>query len=98
MDEKRFTKNQTKEVFHNIILENRKKLSLSGVEDVDSFDEDCITLYTQTGTLAVKGSDLHINKLSVESGEVIVEGDIDSLTYSDDDGNRSAGFFSKLFR
>ena len=100
IDEKRFTKTQPKEIVHNVILENRKRLSISGVEDVDSFDEDSIILYTDIGTLHIKGTDLHINKLSVESGEVVVDGEIDSLSYSDAESGKSRGLglLSKMFR
>ena len=51
---------------HNAILENRQRLQLSGVTDVDSFDEDEIRLFTQLGELTIKGKDLHINEISVE--------------------------------
>ncbi len=100
LDEKRFSKTAPKEVLHNLILENRKKLTLSGIEDVDSFDEESITLFTDTGTLTVKGSELHINKLSVESGEVSIEGHVDSLVYSDGESSktRGMGFFARMFR
>ncbi len=100
LDEKRFTKPAPKEVIHNVIMESRKKLTLSGIEDVDSFDEETIVLFTDTGSLTVKGEDLHINRLSVESGEVLIEGHIDSLIYADGDGGktRGMGFFSRLFR
>ena len=54
---------------HNAILENRQRLQLSGVTDVDSFDEDEIRLFTQLGELTIKGKDLHINEISVESGD-----------------------------
>ena len=57
---------------HNAILENRQRLQLSGVTDVDSFDEDEIRLFTQLGELTIKGKDLHINEISVESGDVSV--------------------------
>ena len=99
IDEKRFSKTAAKEITQNVIMENRRKLSVSGVEDVDSFDEEAIVLFTQAGTLSIKGDDLHINKLSVETGEVSVEGDISSLVYSDDEhGSRGAGLLSKLFK
>lgn len=83
---------------HNLILENRRNLNVSGIEDVDSFDEDTIVLFTETGVLTVKGEDLHINKLSVEAGDISVEGDIYSLEYSDEDMKKGGGFFSKLFK
>lgn len=84
---------------HNIILENRRNLNVSGIEDVDSFDEETIVLFTDTGVLTIKGDDLHINKLSVETGELSVEGNIYSLEYSDEEaGKKGGGFFNKLFK
>ncbi len=83
---------------HNIIMENRKNLSVSGIEEVDSFDEASIVLFTDMGVLTVKGDNLHINKLSVESGELNVEGDIVSINYSDEDTKKNSGFLSKLFK
>lgn len=82
---------------HNVMLEDRKKLNISGVCDVDSFDEETITVYTQMGELTVRGSDLHINKLSVETGELLIEGSIYAVVYTDD-GPKKEGFFSKVFR
>lgn len=66
----------------NIILESRKKLSVSGVCDIDSFNDLQIYAITNLGALIIKGTNLHINKLSVEKGELEVVGNIDSLTYS----------------
>lgn len=82
---------------HNLILEDRRSLSVSGVSDVDSFDEQTIVAYTDKGELTVRGNSLHINRLSIETGELSVEGDIISLTYANEQP-RSAGFFSKVFR
>lgn len=75
---------------HNAILENRQRLQLSGVTDVDSFDEDEIRLFTQLGELTIKGKDLHINEISVESGDVSVEGDIWALVYGEKDRKKKA--------
>ena len=87
------------EPIHNIILENRSKLSVSGVVDVESFNEDLIILHTELDMLTIKGEDLHINKLSVDSGELIIDGDIASITYSADGGSRDKGsFFSRMFK
>ena len=85
---------------HNIIMENRKKISVSGVEDVDSFDEETVVIFTNMGLLTIKGTDLHINKLNIEAGDVAIEGEIDSFEYSDAEGKRSGGqgFFSKMFK
>lgn len=82
---------------HNIILEDRKMLSISGVEDIDSFDEQAIVLYTNYGELVIKGENLHINKLNVDTGELSVEGNIHTLVYSDDQPKQK-GVFSKIFR
>ena len=85
--------------FHNIILENRSLLNVSGVEDVDSFDEHSVVIFTQLGVLAIKGENLHINKFSVDGGELSVEGKIYSVAYTDDFGGKSSGgFFSKMFK
>ena len=70
-------------VIQNLILENRGKLSISGVLDVLSFDDQVVILETELGLLTVKGENLRINKLSIDTSEVIVEGDIASLAYSD---------------
>lgn len=80
----------------NIVLEDRKKLSVSGVKDVDSFDEESMTIYTELGELSVRGNDLHINALSVETGELIIEGDIFALVYTDDSPKKES-FFGRLF-
>ena len=98
MDEKRFSKVQQKEITQNVIMENRRKLSISGVTDVESFDEETIVLSTEAGMLIIKGSALHINKLSLESGEVAVEGEIDALNYSDEETKNHGSILSKIFR
>lgn len=92
MDEKRTVK-----LPHNLILEGRKKLTLTGVSDVDSFDDRAVVAYTSYGELTIKGKDLHISKLSLESGELSLDGEISSMSYSESH-EASGGFFSKLFR
>lgn len=84
---------------HNIIMEDRRHLTVSGVSDIDSFDEQSVVVYTEMGELTVKGNDLHINRLSLEMGELLVEGDIYALIYADKEERQSGGgFFSKVFR
>jgi len=83
---------------HNVILEDRRLLTVSGVADVDSFDEHMVTIFTDMGGLVVRGQDLHINRLSVETGELLLEGKIVSLTYQEDAPKASGGFFTKVFR
>ena len=83
---------------HNAILENRQRLMLTGVTDVESFDDKLVLIYTQLGELAIKGSQLHVSDLSTESGELTVEGEINSLTYGDKDRTKKLGIIGKLFR
>lgn len=82
---------------HNLVLEDRKMLTVSGVSDVDSFDEQTVIVFTDMGELTVRGNNLHINRLSVEVGELTVEGNIAALIYSDETP-KSGGFFSRVFR
>lgn len=90
--------NKTINMPHNLILEERKKLSVSGVTDVDSFDEQTVVAYTVKGEITVRGWDLHVSKLNLEQGgELTVEGEISSLTYTDVK-TKSTGFFSKVLR
>ena len=92
-------KNISTGVIQNIILENRSKLSISGVLDVLSFDDLVVILETELGLLTVKGENIRINKLSIDTSEVIVEGDITSLAYSDKEAEKSKGsFMSKIFK
>jgi sporulation protein YabP len=83
---------------HNIILEDRRALTVSGVSDVDSFDEQTVILFTDVGELTVHGSNLRMNKLNVETGEVNIEGVIDSLAYRDENPHSSGGFFGRIFK
>ena len=68
-------------VIQNLILENRSKLSVSGVLDVLSFDDQIIIIETELGLLTVKGDNLRVNKLSIDTSEVIVEGEVNSISY-----------------
>ena len=74
---------QVNGVIQNLILENRNKLSISGVKDVLSFDDQVVIMETELGLLTVKGENLKINKLSIDTSEVIVEGEINNIDYSD---------------
>ena len=67
---------------HKLILNNRRTCNLTGVNDVLSFDEKEIILETEQGMLMIKGNDLHVNRLTLDKGEVDVDGRIDSFTYS----------------
>lgn len=82
---------------HHIVLESRKHLTISGVEEVESFDENAITMHTNHGLLIVRGENLHIEKLSLDGGDLKVEGVVESLTY-EEDLTPVGGFLARLFR
>lgn len=85
------------QLYHRVELEGRDKLTVSGVEDVERFDESTIVLSTSLGAMTVTGEDLHIEKLSLDGGDLQVEGSIDAILYEEDRGARG-GFFSRLLR
>jgi sporulation protein YabP len=89
---------ENKNIPNNIIIENRKHISLSGVTDVDAFGEDSVMLYTTAGELVIRGSELHVENLSVESGELDISGNISSLVYGDPAVTSPLSFVKKLFR
>ncbi len=82
----------------NIILENRKKLTISGVTDISNFDENTISAITTLGCLTVKGSQLKINKLSVETGDVIIEGNISSMVYNGSKKAKSKNIWAQIIK
>ena len=81
---------------HRLELEGRERLTVSGVEDVERFDETMIVMTTSAGTLVVAGQELHIGRLSLEGGELHVDGRIDSLSY-EDQGYGHGGLLRRLF-
>ena len=80
----------------NIVLEDRKKLRISGVKDIDSFSESKIVINTVLGELVIRGRDLHIITLENETGDLMMTGSIDSMTYTSFASN--ANIFRRLFR
>lgn len=86
-------------IIQNLILENRSKLNVSGVLDVLSFDDQIIIIETQLGLLTVKGENLRINKLSIDTSEVIIEGEVNSISYSSKDlSQKNESFLGKIFK
>ena len=83
---------------HHVVIEERKSLTVSGVEDVERFDENSIVLSTSKGAMVVSGENLHIEKLSLDGGDLKVEGDVDAVSYEDDGGGSRGGFLSRLLR
>lgn len=81
---------------HMLTLDNRRILSLSGVLDVQGFDEETVNIVTTLGVLIVKGTALHISKLSLETSEVVIDGEISSLHYLA--GSEKKGLMARLFK
>ena len=86
-------------VIQNLVLENREKLSISGVIDVLSFDDQVVIVETELGLLTIKGENLRINKLSIDTSEVVVEGDISSMNYSEKNlDKKGSSLIGKIFK
>ena len=85
---------------HNLVLENKQKMTVTGIVDVDTFDEGKIVLFIEDDTLIVEGEDLHIQKLDVASGELAIEGEIYGITYTGcaQGQHKSKGFFKKILK
>ena len=100
MDDRKNMPQNNGNVIQNLILENREKLTITGVVDVLSFDDQVVMVETELGLLTVKGEDLRINKLSIDSLEVIIEGQIYNMGYSNDEiGKKNSGsLLGKIFK
>ena len=100
MDEYKMNKMDGKSVVNqNIIIENREKISVTGVIDIHSFDDELVIAQTDLGILTVKGDDLKMNTLNLENNELIIEGKIIAVAYSDINSNgKKTGIMNKLFK
>ena len=83
------------ELPHRVTLDGRSRLNMTGVTEVESFDEGMVVLHTTRGTLVIRGDGLHLQLLSLDGGQVHVDGTVNSMTY--EDSVSSGGFFSRLF-
>lgn len=85
---------------HKLMLTNRRTCNIGGVNDVLAFDVNEILLETEQGMLMIKGNEMHVSRLSLDKGEVDIDGRIDSFTYSESVGygTKSESLLSKLFR
>ncbi len=91
---------QQKPRMHKLSLINRHSCTLTGIRDVLSFDVHEILLETDQGMLMIKGDDLHVSRLTLEKGEVDIDGRVDSFTYSEASASKAGGesFFTRLFK
>jgi len=84
---------------HNLIMENRTKMNLTGVKDIHSFDDEVVLVETELGILTIKGNDLKMNKLNLDNSELSIEGRILALAYSDNEmGKKGGGMLGKIFK
>lgn len=84
---------------HRIILDERERLSVTGVTDVISFDEETITADTDMGVITIRGENLHISKLNLEDGILQTDGNIDGIEYSDGNMSSKGGFLlGRIFK
>lgn len=96
MEDRKSSRNRS----HSLIIENREKLTVSGVEHVNNYNSELIIVETVEGVLTIKGQDLDISKLNLEDGNVSIQGFVYSLVYSDREGlgSKGAGFLSRMFK
>ena len=87
---------QTNPRSHNITMEGRKLLSVSGVQQVERFDEHVVILHTDMGQLTIKGQELHLDRLNTESGDVGITGSIYGMMYTNE--GMKGGFFSRILK
>ena len=82
---------------HSILIENKTKLTLTGVTDVEQFDPDHLAVQTDYGQLEIRGDNLQVTRLSLETGDMSAEGTIESVSYSAFTKG-AGGLFAKVFR
>ena len=97
MDDKKTMQN-SKMSNHNVIMENREKVVITGIIDIHSFDDELVLTETEMGILTIKGKDLKMNKLNLDNTELVVEGQIGMLQYNDIDSVKKGGMFNKIFK
>ena len=85
---------------HTIVLEKREKVTINGVCDVVSFDEEVVVTKTVMGILIIRGDNLHISNLNLDNAALSLDGTIDSMEYEESDtyNKPAASFFGKIFR
>lgn len=81
---------------HSLQLENRNGLKMTGVTDVEAFDEECVTVYTDYGCLSISGSALHIDELNIKNGILQISGEVSALVYSSKK-SKEKGFLKRVF-
>lgn len=83
---------------HNFIMQNRQTVVMTGVKEVESFNDSEIFLHTELGELCVKGKNLNISKVSVETGDLEMQGTVSAVFYGEDKERKPRNFITKLFK
>ena len=81
---------------HSLQLENRNGLKMTGVTDVEAFDEECVTVYTDYGCLSISGTALYIDELNIKNGVLQISGEVSALVYSSKK-SKEKGFLKRVF-
>jgi sporulation protein YabP len=97
MEDKKILKPQIRA--HAIHIDNRERVMITGVEDVDNFNEEEVNFQTESGYVTLTGNNLHITRLNVDEGQLIIEGTVNGIAYSGiSEQGEGGGFFSRLFK
>ena len=80
---------------HQLTIQDRKQMTLTGVSDVESFDDNSVICFTSYGKLSISGQELHLHRLDLDGTLLTVEGNIESLSYTD---VKKGGLWGRLFR
>ncbi len=85
---------------HTVVIEDRSRIKINRVEDVESFNEEKAVVYTAMGVMVVTGYNFKVSKLNVDDGQLIIDGEVDKIEYTEAAGGQeqSGGFFGRLFR
>ncbi len=92
---------ENSETKHTVLIENRNRIKINCVEDVESFNEEKVVVYTSMGVMVVTGFDFKVSRLSVEDGQLVIDGEVDKVEYMEearDDRGGSSGLLGRLFR
>lgn len=81
---------------HDLTIEGRKRVTMTGIKDVENFDDESIVAQSECGEITISGNNLKISRLSVDSGDMVVDGNINSVVYAE--AKSTGSFFSKVFK
>lgn len=100
LEEKNFFKDKDREQGHNIKIINRENITLTGIMDLLSFDEELVITESTDGVLVIKGNNLHVNKLDLNNGQLEITGRMHNLSYEDNHhmSKNKTSFMSKIFK